>query len=75
MAALTACDLGLRTARLPQASFLFLTILATLAFWPYSSLGAVGLAVPIPLEPRWARASSGPSGVNGCARGRSLRRR
>jgi hypothetical protein len=49
MAALTACDLGLRTARLPQASFLFLTILATLAFWPYSSLGAVGLAVPIPL--------------------------
>jgi hypothetical protein len=49
MAALTACDLGLRTARLPQASFLFLTILATVAFWPYSSFLSIGIAAAIPI--------------------------
>ncbi len=48
VAALTACDLGLRTARLPQASFLFLTILATLAFWPFTSVAAIPLAALIP---------------------------
>jgi len=49
VAALLGCDLALRTARLPQASFLFLSILATLAFWPYSSVFAIALAVPIPI--------------------------
>jgi hypothetical protein len=48
-AALTACDLGLRSARLPQASFLFLTSLASLAFWPYFSVVSILLAVLIPM--------------------------
>jgi hypothetical protein len=48
VAALTACDLGLRCARLPQASFLFLSILATLAFWPYFSALAILFAALIP---------------------------
>jgi hypothetical protein len=47
-AALAACDLGLRSARLPQASFLFLGILATLAFWPYFSVLALPLGALIP---------------------------
>jgi hypothetical protein len=47
-AALAACDLGLRTSRLPQASFCFLGVLATLAFWPYFSVLALPLAVLIP---------------------------
>ncbi|HVE41169.1 MAG TPA: HEAT repeat domain-containing protein [Planctomycetota bacterium] len=47
-AALIACDLGLRPMRLPQASFFFLSILATLAFWPYFSVLAIPLALLIP---------------------------
>jgi hypothetical protein len=47
-AALTACDLGVRTLRVPQASAIFLTILATLAFWPFLSILALPLAMLIP---------------------------
>jgi len=47
-AALVACDLGSRTARMPQASFLFQAILLTLAFLPYYSLPALIVAIAVP---------------------------
>jgi hypothetical protein len=47
-AALAACDLGSRAARLPQASFLLLTLLWVLAFFPYLSLASIPLAIVVP---------------------------
>ena len=47
-AALVVCDFGSRTARLPQASFLFQAILLTFAFFPYYSIPALTVAVAVP---------------------------
>jgi hypothetical protein len=48
-AALAACDAGFRPARVPQASFLFLTIFVGLALFPFLPILAVPLAPLIPL--------------------------
>ena len=48
-AALAASDLGVRTARVPQASFLFQAILVTMAFFPFLPLLAAPLGLLIPL--------------------------
>jgi hypothetical protein len=46
--ALVAADLWRRAARLPQASFLFLAILITAAFFPFLPLLAVPIALFVP---------------------------
>jgi hypothetical protein len=48
-AALTACDLGYRTARVPQAAFLFVAILLIFAYFPFFSALSVPLALAVPL--------------------------
>lgn len=47
-AALTACDLVPRTARLPQASLLFQAILLGLAFFPFLGVASIALAPAVP---------------------------
>lgn len=47
-AALAACDLGIRTARLPQASLLFQGILLLVAFFNFLPVLAFPLAVVVP---------------------------
>jgi hypothetical protein len=47
-AALAACDLLPRTARIPQASFLFQTILLGVAFFPFLGLPSLLLAPAVP---------------------------
>jgi hypothetical protein len=49
VAALTACDLGFRTARVPQAAFLFVAILLVFALFPFFSVLSVPMALAVPL--------------------------
>ncbi|HLY12558.1 MAG TPA: HEAT repeat domain-containing protein [Planctomycetota bacterium] len=49
-AALAACDLGSRAARLPQASFFFQAILLGVAFFPYVGGLSVAIALAVPLS-------------------------
>ncbi|MBV8879717.1 MAG: HEAT repeat domain-containing protein [Planctomycetaceae bacterium] len=48
-AALAACDLAPRAARIPQASFLFQAVLLSLAFFPYFSGFGIVLALAVPV--------------------------
>ncbi len=45
---LIACDLGFRTSRAPQASFLFQVLLITMGFFPFLPVLALPLAILIP---------------------------
>jgi hypothetical protein len=47
-AALFACDLAHRTARMPQASLLFQAIFLSLAFFPYYSILSLVVAIAVP---------------------------
>jgi len=48
-AALVACDCGFRTARVPQASAIFLAILFGAAWWPFVGVAAIPLALAVPI--------------------------